>query len=634
MQGPTERLARRVDPTRSNEDATVSGTTPTLSIDQVLATVSLAGIEPPLWTPEGGAVVIASPLGGTTEVWAVPVDDAPPERLTTGMGSVGHLASALVRWSPDERYLSYISGDIGQTEVWLQPADGAPAFQLSRLGANITSLGWAPDGGSIVVAANRFGSYDIFRVRVPSGEAERLTDDVRYEVQPAVTPDGRYLVYVRLDETWTEHDVLVVSLAGEGEARLLVHDEGFFDYQYGRWFGTPAISPDGGTVVFRSYRSGWLNLWCVPLEGGEPRQLAPDEADQDHACFSPDGASIVYTSNRDASVQLRIVPLEGGEPQVLVDPGDGVCAFPAFSPDGRHVAFSLTTPTHPADLHVVDVGTGEVRRLTRSISDVMAARLARPERVTYEGDDGLMIPGLLYRPESAGVEPNGAGVVVVHGGPTMQWFPAFDGYVQFLTLQGYTLLLPNIRGSSGYGRAFEEANDGDWLGGDLRDVVRGAHHLRGLASVDDDRLAVTGLSYGGIMSMAAAVFTSGEFRAAVSLSGYGDFLHMMEEQELRHQQLLRKELGDPVEDREVYLRASSIHRVKDASVPLLIAHGEGRFPGSGAGRRFAEAMQREYKTYRYITFPDEHYYVAGRDNLRSLWREVDDFLRTYLDLEG
>lgn len=610
----------------------VASPTP-LSIDQLLAAVPLAGIEPPVWLPDGSAIVIASPLGGATELWAVPVDGGPPERLTTGMGSVGHLASALPRVSPDGRFLSYLSGDIGQTEVWLQPLDGGPARQLSHLGANITSLAWVPDAGSMVVGANRFGTYDVFRLAVPDGAVSRLTEDPRYEVQPTVTPDGRHLLHVRLDGTWTERDVLVTPLDG-GEARLLVHDDRWFDYQYGRWFGTPVISPDGDTVVFRSYRSDWLNLWAVPFAGGEPRQLAPDEADQDQACFSPDGRRLVFASNRDASVQLRLVEVAGGAASVLVDPGDGVCAFPAFSPDGRYVAFTLTTPSHPAELCVVEVDSGEVTRLTRSVPRSFEGRTVRPQRVTYPGHEGLPIPAFLYRPESAGLRPNGVGVVVVHGGPTMQWLPAWDGYVQFLALAGYTLLLPNIRGSSGYGRAFEEANDRDWLGGDLQDVVRAGGFLAELDSVDPHRLAVTGLSYGGIMSMGATCLAPGAFQAAASLSGYGDFLHMMEEQEFRHQQLLRKELGDPVADRDVYLRASSIHAVKHATTPLLIVHGEGRFPGSDAGRRFAAAMEREYKVHRYRVYPDEHYYVTGRDNVRAMWLEVDDFFRTYLDLPG
>jgi dipeptidyl aminopeptidase/acylaminoacyl peptidase len=605
-----------------------------LSLDQLLAIGSLAGIEIPIWEPDGSAVVIAAPLAGATELWSFPIDGTPPQRMTTGMGGVGHLASALPRFSPEGTYLCYVTGDIGETEVWLQPTDGAPPFPLTRLGANITSLCWMPDGASMLVSANRYGTYDVFRVSVPDGRHERLTSDARYEGYPSVTPDGSRLLHVRLDETWTEHDILSTPLDASSPGEVILHDEHFFDYHYGRYFGSAVPSPDGRTVLFRSYRSDWLNVWAVSIDGGEPWQIAPESADQDGAAWSPDGRSIVFTSNHDGAVALKVVDAAGGGLRTLVDPGDGVCAFPAWSPDGSHVAFTLATPVQPADLHVVEVATGDVRRLTRSVPASAEARLGRPERLRYRGEDGLEIPSLLYRPESIGVEPNGAGVVVVHGGPTMQWLPVFDGYAQYLLGRGYTLLLPNIRGSSGYGRSFEEANDRDWCGGDLRDVVRGAGFLRDLGTLDPDRMAITGLSYGGIMSMAAVSFAPGEFQAAASLSGYGDFLGMMDEQEVRHQQLLRKELGDPVADREVYVRASAIHAVRAATTPAFIAHGVGRFPSSDAGRDFAEALEREYKTVEYRTYPDEHYYVMGRDNLRQLWQDVDAFFSTYLDLDA
>jgi dipeptidyl aminopeptidase/acylaminoacyl peptidase len=555
--------------------------------------------------------------------------------LTSGIGSVGHLSSPLPRRSPDSRYLSYVTGDIGSTEMWLQPLDGSPAFQLSRMGANIIGAEWSADSGSLLVAANRTGTYDIYEVSVPDGSHRALTTDARYEVGPVASPAGDARYHVRLDETWTEHHIVRVALDGTGanEESVLVVDTHFFDYQYGRIFGTPKVSPDGGTVLFRSYRSGWINIWAVPASGGEPRPVLAQDADQDHAAWSPDGTRIVMTSNSDASVSLIEVTVADGSSRVLVDPGDGVCAFPAYAPDGTKVAFTLGRPTHAADLHVVDGTTGTLTRLTRSASAALEGRLASPQRTSYLGEDGLEIPAFLYLPESVGVTPNGVGVVVVHGGPTMQWFPNFDNYAQFLVSRGYTLLLPNIRGSSGYGRVFEEANDRDWCGGDLRDVVQGAALLRERDGIDPQRIAITGLSYGGIMSMAATTLAPGVFQAAASLSGYGDFLHMMDEQEFRHQQLLRKELGDPVVDRDVYLKASSIHSVREAMNPLFIAHGVGRYPQSDAGRQFAEAMEREYKVFEYLTYPGEHYYVYGRDNTRQLWSDVDAFLRRYLDLD-
>ena len=139
------------------------------------------------------------------------------------------------------------------------------------------------------MASNPFGSFDIFLVEVPSGATRRLTRDRCYEVYPQFTPDGRIL-YVRLNESWTDHDVVLMD--GDGtEPRVVLQDRDFFDYHYGRTFGYPLVSPDGRWFLFRSDRSGWFNVWIAPVEGGaEPRQIAPAEADQSDAAWSPDGA--------------------------------------------------------------------------------------------------------------------------------------------------------------------------------------------------------------------------------------------------------------------------------------------------------------------------------------------------------
>jgi dipeptidyl aminopeptidase/acylaminoacyl peptidase len=193
-------------------------------------------------------------------------------------------------------------------------------------------------------------------------------------------------------------------------------------------------------------------------------------------------------------------------------------------------------------------------------------------------------------------------------------------------------LLPNPRGSSGYGRRFEDLNNGDWGHGDRQDVIAGTELLRGLDDVDRDRLAIMGTSYGGIMSMAAVAFAPGVFQAAVPMSGYGDFVHMKAEQELRHIKLLEYEFGPIDANEAIYRRCSPIFNVAGATTPCLVIHGTGRYPQSAASREFALALEREYKTFSYRTYPDETYYVAGTANVRQMLLDIDAFLRQYLDL--
>ncbi|HEX5503961.1 MAG TPA: S9 family peptidase [Thermomicrobiales bacterium] len=606
-----------------------AATGPHLTIDQLLAIRALGGAEAPQWSPDGQAVVFVSPLGGAPELWAARPADGALTRLTVGLGGVGHLATSLPRWSPTGAHLAYVSAKTGADEVWLWSADGAAERQLTRLGARVEALCWAPDGAWLAVASNARGVFDISRVAVPGGATTRLTGDRRNEVYPAVTPDGAHLLYVRLNDAWTDHDVVRMAADG-GDPRVVLVDTDFFDYHYGRTFGAPLPSPDGDTFLFRSHRGGWINVWAAPAAGGEPRPIAPAAADQGDAAWSPDGRQIAYCENHNGTVEIRVVAAGGGAPRRVVAPELGVCAGPAWSPDGRQLGYLLGTPAAPDDVWVIDLASGARRQLTHSmLGGGVAARLAPPEKVAYRSFDGETIHAYLYRPPAAPGRRY-PGIVWVHGGPTSQFMDTFQPQVQYFVQQGYVLLLPNVRGSSGYGRRFEDLNNRDWGGGDLRDVIAGADYLKTLPDVDAAHLGVTGTSYGGIMSMMAAAFAPGVFQAAIPCSGYGDFLHMAGEQELRHIKLLEYELGTLPEAEEVYRRCSAIERVADVTTPCFVLHGAGRYPGSSASLDFALALEAHYKPFWYQVYPGETYYVAAPANVRRQLRDMRAFFDFYL----
>ena len=270
-----------------------------------------------------------------------------------------------------------------------------------------------------------------------------------------------------------------------------------------------------------------------------------------------------------------MVPADGGEPRVLVAPETGVCGGLAWSPDGTTISYLFGDLATPNDVWTVRVADGATRRWTDSmLGGGVRGRLVAPEKVAYRTFDGLDINAYLYRPAW---EPGRRypGIVWVHGGPTSQFLDTVQPQVQYFVAQGYVVLLPNIRGSTGYGRPFEDLNDRDWGGGDLQDVIAGAEYLKTLPDVDPDQLAVTGTSYGGIMAMMAVAFAPGVFQAAIPCSGYGDFVHMLGEQELRHIKLLEYELGKLPEDEAIYRKCSAIYRVAEAHDPLLRAARRG-----------------------------------------------------------
>ncbi len=609
-------------PLRGDEDL-VGGP---LTVDDVLD-LRPAGTSP-FWNPATQRIAFSR----AGQLWSMDREGGSQRLLGTELGDSGFfLTPQSPSYSPNGQWLAWISSESGSPEIWLWSEAERRQIQLTDLGADeIGAYSWSPDGSWIAFSANPRGNFDIWKVSVPGGETFRLTADRLYEVYPSWTPEGD-LVYVRLDDRWVDHDLMWMSSEG-GAARLIASDSDFFDYGYGRTFGYPLISPRSGEVAFPSHRSGWINYWRVPLAGGDPVAIAPEDADQANGAWSPDGQFFTYTEIRNGTQVLLVVSADGGEPRLLASPEVGVVSAPRWSPDGTELVYTLETPTRPAEIYRVPAGGGESTLLTaRSVDDEAFQHLSLPEKIFYPSTDGLNVPAYLYRPRDASAEAPVPAMVWVHGGPTSQWNDAFQAQVQFFVQEGYAVLMPNIRGSSGYGKAFEDLNNGCWGHCDLEDLVAGVQYLKDLPYVDAGRIGIYGSSYGGIMSMAAAAFAPDVFQVAIPHGGYGDWVDFrLGHNELRHIKLLEYELGAFEEHEEVWRRSSSIYAVPGIRTPMLLVHGEGRYPVYRQTWEFARALQRHQKTFRYNTYAGENYYVSSRANVRQLWLDMLAFLDQHL----
>ena len=615
-----------------------------LSADNLLSIRSvISGRDAPQWSPDGSRIMFMSSLRGGLNMMGIDPEGGFPTLLAedlslSGTGSPG---SQKPQWSPDGKWIGYVSSKGGAPEIWLWSVEDGRDVQLTNLGARVNALQWSPDSRWIVLSNDRYGSQDIWKVSVPEGELVRLTEGPLYEVYPTWTPDGQHILFVRMDERWVDHEVLEIPASG-GEPRLIVHDKDFFDYRAGLSFGTPLPSPDGKLVLFRSLRSGWTNYWIVEREGGSPRPVATEDFDQSHARWSPDGRHIAYVSNHNGTRDLRVVPASGGTPRILVAiEAMGAVGKPEWSPDGTRISYTMSTPTVPEDLFVVSMDDGKTQQLTFSMPHGLAERLVTPEKVSFPSTGGFTIPAYLYRPPSANDGERFPGVVWVHGGPTSQFDDNMGRHqqVQFFVQRGFVVLLPNVRGSSGYGKAFEDANNGCWGRCDMEDVRAGVDYLKTLPYVNPDKMGITGTSYGGILSMAAVSFTQGLFQATIPISGYGDMSDFHTDvPELQHIQLLNYELGPYPENEDVYYQHSPIHFVQDATTPALILHGRGSTVPWRPGQRdpemaslnFARALDRHYKTFRYKSYSGETYYVYGRQNTKQKLEDMLAFFDQFL----
>jgi dipeptidyl aminopeptidase/acylaminoacyl peptidase len=600
-----------------------------LSAEDLTAIRSVVGTATPQWSPDGARIMFASPLGGS-DLWTVASTGGFPVPLNVDMGDIAFLQGHQPTFSPDGKWIAYISNKTGSAEMFVTSLDDGRAVQLTHLGARINSYSWSPDSRSIAVADDRSGGYDVYVVAVLGGSMTRITSDPRYDVFPSWTPDGKHVVYVRLDDRWLDHEILVANL--DGTSKPVVKDTDFFDYAAGGTFGYPQISPDGSTILFRSQRSGWINYWTVPLSGGTPHLLAAEAANQNGAHWSPDGRSILYLSLWNGTQDLRVVAAAGGTPRVLVKPdGQGYVNNATWSPDGARVSYTLESPTAPADLYVVPAAGGTPVRLTMSVAPSWRdGILIQPQKIHFKAVDGTTTAAYLYEPR---LEPGkkAPGILLIHGGPTSSFNDTYQIQAQYFAQRGYAVLLPNIRGSSGYGKVFEDANNGCWGRCDLKDVEAGVAYLRTLPYIDAAHMGITGTSYGACMTLDAAAFAPGLFQAGIAASGYGDWLAFTDEQEARHIKLLRYELGPLPQAAALYRSISPIYFIDSIRTPLFLIHGEGKsLPRSDASKIFVDRMEMKYKPVRYKTYPNENYYIQSPSNIRTMLADMLTYFEQYL----
>lgn len=599
------------------------------SIDQLQSVIPTIGPnEAPVWSADGASLLYIG--GGDGGLWMVSANGGTPIRLAEALGGATQL-----RRSPDGRMVTYVKNALGGNDIFGWDLAAKSERRITTLSGHVRSYSWSPDGRSIALANDRNGSEDVWVVNVADGAAKRLTTSPLYEGFPSWTPDGGTILFTRLDARWVDHDVFAIAPAG-GPARAVLADKDFFDYRQGASFGFVRVSPNGKTMLFRSQRSGWATYWIAPLAGGVPRQLAPEAADQSDGRWSPDGSQVLFLSMTNGTQSLKVAPAAGGPARTVMAPSVGLVTRAEWSPDGSRISYGFGTPTMAQDLYVVAAAGGAATQLTFSDqSGSMANQLIAPEKISWV-NDGLTINAYLYKPKNLQAGERAPVIMYVHGGPTSQFSDGYQLQPQFFASRGYVVIAPNVRGSSGYGKRFEDLNNRDWGHGDLRDVLAGVAWAKKQPFVDPGKIGITGISYGGMLTMYAISFAPGVFQAAISGSGYGDvkdFHNIVPV--LQHSQLLHYELGQwpstPAVE-AIYQRSSSILKAKDATAPVMIIHGYGLdgLDTDYAAWKYARELAKHSKLVEYKAYPGETYYVYGRENTKQMLQDMLGFFERYL----
>ena len=580
--------------------------------------------------------------------------------------------------SNDGHKLAYISNASGRPNLWIVNVDGTGAQQLIKSDDRQAALAFTHDDAEIVYSQDQGGKeyYDIYVVPVSGGEPRNLThtDDVSETVNE-FSPDGGLLAIEIKQKTssWTD---LAVMQWPSGVIRQLTHEtdpkarwsedawspdnrfiyatraigiddsdiyrvdvatgkaEKLLQHTGKQLVSISSVSRDGRTLLITSdVKGGYENVALLSLSTRKLRWLTDTQWSADGQAFTPDGRSAIYTLNADGRVSTRFVDLTTmKESERDVPPGmNAPAARPtAFLPDGS-MLISHEDSSHPQELYRL-ANDNTLTQITHNANDQLQhTALPSSQLVTYRSFDGRLISALAWVPFNLKRDGTAAAVVMPHGGPTGQTLDSFNGRAELLASRGFVVIAPNVRGSTGYGMDFQNANIKDLGGADLKDEIAGVDFLKATGFIDPKRVGIWGGSYGGFMTLMAIGNAPGIWSAAVDEYGILNWLSMLEHEDPSLQAYEKMLLGDPVKDLSVYEASSPLKYLSNEKAPLLVLQGENdiRVPKEEA-EHVVSLLKAEGRTVEAVYYPDEGHGFVKREHQRDELTRSVDWLQKYL----
>ncbi len=572
---------------------------------------------------------------GTPQVYRLDEADTYPERLTAHDERVSFVDASPTR---NELMFGMDEGSNERDQLYRYDLDTGEETQLTNEPeAKHLWGGWGPDGDRVAFAANR-RQGDTFDVYVQGRDAKSA--DLVWEGPggfvgvAAWHPDGDALV---LQESNSSADQVLYWLGiGSGEAERLT-DAGEEARYHHVNFG-----PDGDLYTVTDYGAETAYVGRIDPAGrghggvDEIETIEPGHDDWNVDSLQIDAGSgrAAYTVNVDgySETYLGALSAEGSAIGDTARPDlpAGVVAGVELGPDGERVAIEFSADDHPHSIYVAGSESGDTERWTTpGTLGIPEDRFLRSETIRYETFDDREIPAYWTLPE--GVSEGGSDgevpvMVDIHGGPEHQRRPWFYPTKQYFLDQGYAVLEPNVRGSSGYGKAYTHLDDQEKRLDSVRDIEYAVEWLERQPAADTDRLIAYGRSYGGFMVLSAITQYPDLWAAAVDFVGIADFQTFLENTGEWRRSHRAAEYGS-LDDPELLERISPIHDVDEIQCPLFIQHGanDPRVPVSEA-EQIADAVEARGIPVETCIFEDEGHHTTDRANLIEEFERISAFL--------
>jgi dipeptidyl aminopeptidase/acylaminoacyl peptidase len=522
------------------------------------------------FTPDGARILYGTNVSGQFNLWSVSVDDGWPEQLTAFTANT--VRSVAVRHDGEILFSADRDGD-EYYQLYRIPVGGGWPEQLTDLDQvqhHLDGTAWSPDGSRFAYSANARTPTDseAWVQDAAGGEPVPVFGEGRFVVPAGFSPDGTRLLAVDFRAN-DDQSLFVVDIEGRDAVETTPH-EGRVKYLPGPW------AADGsGFYLLTDEGREFVGLAFHDLASSARRWVETPAREIEYVAGSADGRVLTWLENDDGWARLRVRDVRDGRdlPEPKLPPGTVSMLGPGLSVsrDGSCLAIAWEQPQRPPELYVVETATGEVRAVTESrFAGLAALDLRAPELVRYPSFDGREIPAWLYRPAGDGPAPF---VLSIHGGPEAQERPVYRGLYQYLLSRGIGILATNIRGSTGYGTAYQKLIYHDWGGGDLQDMRHAAEWLRAQDFVDSERVGVYGGSYGGFATLSCVTRLPEYWAAAVDIFGPSNLVTFARAVPPTWRRFMAEWVGDPDTEEEFLLERSPITYVDDVRAPLLVIQG-------------------------------------------------------------
>ncbi len=583
-------------------------------------------------------------------------------------------------WHPGRREMLVTTRFADTAQLHRVAEPGGARRQLTFLEEPIAAAAYRPgDGGCVVFSQDTGGGefFQLYRLD-PDGRVTLLTDGKSRNTGARWSRTGRQLAYASTRRNGKDTDVYVMNpsdpksdrmvapLKGGGwsvadwsadESRLLVTEYvsineshlHLLDVKSGRLSPvTPAgergvayagarLSPDGRSAYAATDRgTEFRRLARIDLPAGTLTVQTPSlDWDVEALEPSPDGRLLAFAANEDGASVLHLLDLGSGAERPLPKLPPGVLSGLEWHPNGREIGFSLAHANSPADAHSLDVTTGKLTRWTESeTGGLEAATFRQPVSVRLKSFDGVMVSALVYRPDPEKFPGRRPVIIQIHGGPESQSRPIFQARNNYyLDELGVALVIPNVRGSAGYGKTFLRLDNGERREDSVKDIGTVIDWVRAQPDFDGARVAVTGGSYGGYMTLATLTHYSDRLKCGVDVVGISNFVTFLENTQDYRRDLRRAEYGD---ERDPTMRAhleriSPTTNVKRIGVPLFVVQGQNdpRVPATEAGQ-MVRAVRENGGTCWYLLAKDEGHGFKKKRNADFQFLSTVQFWQAHL----